>query len=108
MLDDRGLTGLGDLQGLPWFLHMDKFFEAWLETVVGQLARRTGGLVKNRPPAANHYPARVVSSLPQLPALPAAGHYPGARAGDEHLRRQVQKRLSCAVLQVQFFSLLNL
>ncbi|MEW5784404.1 MAG: hypothetical protein AB1767_04875 [Bacillota bacterium] len=42
-VDDRGLAGLGDLQGLPWLLPMDLFFEAWVETVVGQLVRRTGG-----------------------------------------------------------------
>ena len=45
-LDDRGLAGLGDLQGLPWLLPMDVFYEAWVETVVRRLANRVGGIVK--------------------------------------------------------------
>lgn len=45
-VDDRGLAGLGDLQGLPWVLPMDVFFEAWVETVVGQLAKRSGGILR--------------------------------------------------------------
>ncbi len=45
-IDDRGLAGLGDLQGLPWILPMDLFFEAWVETIASQLARRTGGNIK--------------------------------------------------------------
>lgn len=45
-VDDRGLAGLGDLQGLPWLLPMDKFFEAWVETIVEQYAKRNGGVIK--------------------------------------------------------------
>ncbi|MGI6307163.1 MAG: 5-methylcytosine restriction system specificity protein McrC [Dethiobacteria bacterium] len=45
-VEDRGLAGLGDLQGLPWVLPMDQFFEAWVETVAGQLAKSTGGILK--------------------------------------------------------------
>ncbi len=45
-VDDRGLAGLGDLQGLPWILPMDSFFEAWVETVATRLAGRTGGVIK--------------------------------------------------------------
>ena len=45
-VDDRGLAGLGDLQGLPWILPMDLFFEAWVETVARRLAGRTGGVIK--------------------------------------------------------------
>jgi len=45
-VDDRGLAGLGDLQGLPWVLPMDVFFEAWVETVVSQLAKKIGGTVR--------------------------------------------------------------
>ncbi|NLI70290.1 MAG: hypothetical protein GX364_05465 [Firmicutes bacterium] len=45
-IDERGLAGLGDLQGLPWILPMDKFFEAWVETVVRQLAGYRGGIIK--------------------------------------------------------------
>lgn len=46
-VDERGLAGLGDLQGVPWVLPMDQFFEAWVETLAGQLARRAGGKVKS-------------------------------------------------------------
>jgi 5-methylcytosine-specific restriction endonuclease McrBC regulatory subunit McrC len=46
-MDDRGLAGLSDLQGLPWILSMEKFFEAWVETVVGRLARSSGGQLKS-------------------------------------------------------------
>lgn len=45
-VEDRGLAGLGDLQGLPWVLPMDRFFEAWVETVAHQLARGIGGILK--------------------------------------------------------------
>lgn len=45
-VDERGLAGLSDLQGLPWILPMDLFFEAWVETVVGYLARQAGGMIK--------------------------------------------------------------
>lgn len=41
--DDRGLAGLADLQGLPWMLPMDSFFEAWVETLVSHLSKRIGG-----------------------------------------------------------------
>lgn len=46
-IDERGLAGLGNLQGLPWMLSMDAFFEAWVETAVGMLARRTGGILRS-------------------------------------------------------------
>jgi len=42
-VDDRGLAGLSDLEGIPWTLSMDAFFEAWIETVFGEVARRVGG-----------------------------------------------------------------
>lgn len=45
-IDERGLAGLGDLQGLPWILSMSLFFEAWVETIVNHLASRTGGIIK--------------------------------------------------------------
>lgn len=45
-VEDRGLAGLGDLQGLPWIMSMEEFFEAWVETVVTGLARRIGGTVR--------------------------------------------------------------
>ncbi|MDY6826621.1 MAG: hypothetical protein SVV67_05520 [Bacillota bacterium] len=46
-IDDRGLAGLSDLQGLPWILSMEVFFEAWVETVVSVLARKSGGQLKS-------------------------------------------------------------
>lgn len=42
-IDDRGLAGLGDLQGLPWVMSMEEFFEAWVETIAAALTRRIGG-----------------------------------------------------------------
>lgn len=43
---ERGLAGLSDLQGLPWVMSMESFFEAWVETVFRMVARRIGGMVK--------------------------------------------------------------
>jgi len=43
---DRGLAGLSDLQGLPWSMSMEAFFEAWTETVMVKVARKIGGVVK--------------------------------------------------------------
>lgn len=45
-IEDRGLAGLSDLEGLPWVMSMEEFFEAWLETVVEKLARRIGGIIR--------------------------------------------------------------
>ncbi len=45
-IDDRGLAGLGDWQGLPWVMSMEEFFEAWVETVAAALARRIGGVLR--------------------------------------------------------------
>jgi McrBC 5-methylcytosine restriction system component len=44
--DERGLAGLSDLQGLPWIMSMEVFFEAWVETVLAAVARRIGGVLK--------------------------------------------------------------
>lgn len=44
--DDRGLAGLSDLQGLPWVMAMEEFFEAWVEAVLVAVARRIGGALK--------------------------------------------------------------
>lgn len=43
---DRGLAGLSDLQGLPWSMSMEAFFEAWTEVVLTKVARKIGGIVK--------------------------------------------------------------
>jgi McrBC 5-methylcytosine restriction system component len=45
-VEDRGLAGLADMQGLPWVLPMDTFFEAWVETLVTRLARDIGGILR--------------------------------------------------------------
>jgi hypothetical protein len=42
---DRGLAGLSDLQGLPWSMSMDEFFEAWAETILSAVARNIGGVL---------------------------------------------------------------
>jgi hypothetical protein len=43
---DRGLAGLSDLEGLPWSMSMDEFFEAWAETVLAAVARKIGGILR--------------------------------------------------------------
>jgi hypothetical protein len=40
--EDRGLAGLGDLEGIPWMMPMDDFFEAFVETVLRSLSQRIG------------------------------------------------------------------
>jgi hypothetical protein len=43
--EERGLAGVSDLEGIPWAMSMDSFFEAWMETVFRAVARRTGATV---------------------------------------------------------------
>src|SRR6185312_7331003 len=31
-IEERGLAGQSDLEGIPWAMPMDRFFEAWVET----------------------------------------------------------------------------
>lgn len=45
-IEERGLAGVSDLEGIPWTMPMDKFFEAWIETVLRVVAQRTGGQIK--------------------------------------------------------------
>jgi 5-methylcytosine-specific restriction endonuclease McrBC regulatory subunit McrC len=45
-VEERGLAGLSDLEGIPWTMPMDQFFEAWVETIVRRVARFTGGTLK--------------------------------------------------------------
>jgi hypothetical protein len=45
-VDERGLAGISDLQGLPWRMPMDRFFEAWVETIFALVARKTGAGIK--------------------------------------------------------------
>lgn len=44
-VEDRGLAGLSDLQGLPWIMNMESFFEAWVENIAEAIARQTGGIL---------------------------------------------------------------
>lgn len=45
-IDERGLAGVSDLEGIPWTMPMEKFFEAWVETVFRVVARSTGAQMK--------------------------------------------------------------
>lgn len=45
-VEERGLAGLSDLDGIPWTMPMEQFFEAWVETVMGKVALRTGGSLR--------------------------------------------------------------
>lgn len=45
-IEDRGLAGLSDFQGLPWLMSMEAYFEALAETLMEQVARQIGGTVK--------------------------------------------------------------
>ncbi|MCS6954119.1 MAG: hypothetical protein RMK57_15525 [Bryobacterales bacterium] len=40
--EERGLAGPSELEGLPWKMPMEAFFEAWVETVLRRVARSTG------------------------------------------------------------------
>lgn len=44
--EERGLAGLSDLEGIPWTLPMNDFFEAFAETVLQTVARRLGAQLK--------------------------------------------------------------
>ena len=45
-VEERGLAGLSDLEGIPWTMPMEQFFEAWVETVMRSVARQMGGTRK--------------------------------------------------------------
>jgi 5-methylcytosine-specific restriction endonuclease McrBC regulatory subunit McrC len=45
-VEERGLAGLSDLEGIPWTMPMEQFFEAWVETVMRSVARQMGGTLK--------------------------------------------------------------
>lgn len=45
-VDERGLAGVSDLEGIPWRMPMDQFYEAWVETVFHTVAQRTGGQMR--------------------------------------------------------------
>lgn len=45
-IEEKGLAGLSDLEGIPWTMPMNTFFEAWVETLLRVVAQRTGGQMK--------------------------------------------------------------
>ena len=45
-VEERGLAGLSDLEGIPWAMPMDQFFEAWTETIFQMVCQRTGAQMK--------------------------------------------------------------
>lgn len=45
--EERGLAGLSDLQGLPWAMSMEQFFEAWVETLMSHVAHQIGGKLRS-------------------------------------------------------------
>jgi hypothetical protein len=45
-IENRGLAGASKLEGIPWVMEMDSFFEAWIETLFHSIARTTGGMMK--------------------------------------------------------------
>lgn len=45
-VDERGLAGLSDLAGLAWRMDMETFFEAWVEAVAEDAARRVGARLR--------------------------------------------------------------
>jgi McrBC 5-methylcytosine restriction system component len=45
-IEGNGLAGLSDLQGLPWIMSMEEFFEAWVETIFARIARHSGGQLR--------------------------------------------------------------
>jgi hypothetical protein len=46
-VEERGLAGPSDLAGLAWRLDMAAFFEAWVEAIAHQTARRIGAQVRS-------------------------------------------------------------
>jgi 5-methylcytosine-specific restriction endonuclease McrBC regulatory subunit McrC len=61
-VEDRGLAGLSDLEGVPWTMPMEQFFEAWVETVMRDVARQMGGTLRTG------RKRETVSPLPWNPA----------------------------------------
>jgi len=46
-IEDRGLAGLADLQGIAWIMSMETFFESWVETVAEKLSKQIGGVLRS-------------------------------------------------------------
>jgi hypothetical protein len=45
MIDERGLAGSSEMDGLSWRLPMHELFERWIESLIRRWAREFGGLV---------------------------------------------------------------
>jgi len=45
-VEDRGLAGQSELQGIPWRMSMDSFFEAYVEMLVERLSHGIGGILR--------------------------------------------------------------
>jgi len=45
-IERRGLAGSSNLEGIPWIMEMERFFEAWVETVLHSVARASGATMK--------------------------------------------------------------
>ncbi len=45
-IEKRGLAGASKLEGIPWVMQMESFFEAWIETLFHSIARTTAGSLK--------------------------------------------------------------
>lgn len=54
--DERGLGGSRSLDGLAWSLATDQLWEAWSESVVGELARRLGARLETAPEGSTRRP----------------------------------------------------
>jgi hypothetical protein len=72
--EDRGLAGVSDLEGIPWRMEMDRFFEAWVETIFQAVARNTGaeflvGRKKQTVHAINWDPVYVGSQKSLVPDI---------------------------------------
>lgn len=45
-IERRGLAGSSNLEGIPWIMEMERFFEAWVETVFHAVGRTSGATMK--------------------------------------------------------------
>jgi hypothetical protein len=69
IIDDRGLAGSVDLDGLSWRIQMHELFEQWVETLVRNWAREFGGKVSSGRKNDSHSPIsweRPTASLSNL------------------------------------------
>lgn len=42
-IDEKGLAGIGDLSGIPWSMSMESLFEAYIEAICDNVAKKRGG-----------------------------------------------------------------